>query len=76
MKRFSRDYKLFHLIIGNADYESCSAIQELPVQSAICSPLSLTDKWIGKGMHGVVEELAYQELISVDGARQKCQVHI
>ena len=39
-----RDYKLFppNVNIDNVDFGSSSAIQELPVQSAICSPLAGT----------------------------------
>ena len=39
-----RDYKLFpsNITIDNVDFGSSSAIQELPVQSAICSPVSGT----------------------------------
>ncbi len=40
-----RDYKLFppNINIDNVDFGSSSAIQELPVQSAICTPLAGTN---------------------------------
>ena len=46
-----RDYKLFppNINISNVDYELSSAIQELPVQSVICSPLSGSDIKVADG---------------------------
>ena len=72
MYRFLRDYKLFHINIGNVDYESSSAIQ-----SAICSPLSGSAVKVDDGKVNVkgyawrVEEGAYQELMHQQSAQLK-----
>ena len=72
MDRFLRDYKLFHINIGNVDYELSSAIQ-----SAICSPLSGSAIKVNDGKVNVkgyawrVEEGAYQKLMYQQSAKLK-----